>query len=72
MELPTAAAASAARLLKPGGYFVMEHAEVQAGWIAGMLRRTGRWNDVTTHSGARVTVTVGLDVPLPMVPFGDS
>ena len=49
MELPTAAAASAARLLKPGGYFVMEHAEVQAGWIAGMLQRTGRWNDVTTH-----------------------
>ena len=35
MELPTAAAASAARLLKPGGYFVMEHAEVQAAWIAG-------------------------------------
>jgi release factor glutamine methyltransferase len=49
MELPTAAAASAVRLLKPGGYFVMEHAEVQAGWIAGMLQRTGRWNDVTTH-----------------------
>jgi len=49
MELPTAAAASAARLLKPGGYFVMEHAEVQAAWIAGMLRRSGRWNDVTTH-----------------------
>ncbi|MEQ4566060.1 peptide chain release factor N(5)-glutamine methyltransferase [Paenarthrobacter sp. CAP02] len=49
MELPTAAAASAARLLKPGGYFVMEHAEVQAAWIAGMLRGTGRWNDVTTH-----------------------
>ncbi len=49
MELPTAAAASAARLLKPGGYFVMEHAEVQAAWIAGMLQRTGRWKDVTTH-----------------------
>ncbi|SDW35416.1 release factor glutamine methyltransferase [Arthrobacter sp. cf158] len=49
MELPTAAAASAARLLKPGGYFVMEHAEVQAEWIAGMLRRAGHWNDVTTH-----------------------
>jgi release factor glutamine methyltransferase len=49
MELPTAAAASAARLLKPGGYFVMEHAEVQAEWISGMLRRAGRWNDVATH-----------------------
>jgi release factor glutamine methyltransferase len=49
MELPTAAAASAARLLLPGGYFVMEHAEVQAGWIAGMLSRTGLWTEVTTH-----------------------
>ena len=49
MELPTAAAASAARLLKPGGYFVMEHAEVQAGWIAGMLGRAGKWQDITTH-----------------------
>jgi release factor glutamine methyltransferase len=49
MRLPTAAAASAARLLKDGGYFVMEHAEVQAGWIAAMLRRTGHWADVATH-----------------------
>ncbi|MFJ5955051.1 peptide chain release factor N(5)-glutamine methyltransferase [Paenarthrobacter sp. NPDC092416] len=49
MELPTAAAASAARLLKPGGYFVMEHAEVQAAWIAGMMQRTGNWTQITTH-----------------------
>jgi release factor glutamine methyltransferase len=49
MELPTAAAASAARLLAPGGYFVMEHAEVQAGRIAGMLERSGLWTEVTTH-----------------------
>ncbi len=50
MELPTAAAASAARLLKPGGYFVMEHAEVQAGWIADHLRAAGCWTDVTSHA----------------------
>ncbi|RAX17218.1 peptide chain release factor N(5)-glutamine methyltransferase [Pseudarthrobacter sp. AG30] len=49
MELPTAAAASAARLLRPGGYFVMEHAEVQAGWIAAMLDRTGAWTSISTH-----------------------
>ncbi|MCX6497597.1 MAG: peptide chain release factor N(5)-glutamine methyltransferase [Arthrobacter sp.] len=49
MELPTAAAASAARLLMPGGYFVMEHAEVQAGWIAAMLERSGLWTGVSTH-----------------------
>ncbi|VXB52572.1 Release factor glutamine methyltransferase [Arthrobacter sp. 9AX] len=50
MELPTAAAASAARLLVPGGYFVMEHAEVQAGWIAAMLGRSGFWRSITTHT----------------------
>jgi release factor glutamine methyltransferase len=49
MELPTAAAASAARLLVPGGYFVMEHAEVQATWIAAMLKRAGSWTGITTH-----------------------
>lgn len=49
MELPTAAVASAARLLRPGGYFVMEHAEVQSAWIAAMLARTGSWTAVTTH-----------------------
>ncbi|QDW30221.1 peptide chain release factor N(5)-glutamine methyltransferase [Arthrobacter sp. KBS0702] len=49
MELPAAAAASAARLLVPGGYFVMEHAEVQASWIAAMLERSGLWSGVTTH-----------------------
>lgn len=49
MELPTAAAASAARLLVPGGYFVMEHAEVQAEWIAQILQRSGLWTSVTTH-----------------------
>jgi release factor glutamine methyltransferase len=49
MELPTAAAASAARLLVPDGYFVMEHAEVQAGWIKTMLSRSGVWTGITTH-----------------------
>ncbi|WP_285314468.1 peptide chain release factor N(5)-glutamine methyltransferase [Pseudarthrobacter sp. fls2-241-R2A-168] len=49
MELPTAAAASAARLLVPGGYFVMEHAEVQAEWIAAMLGRSGSWTSISTH-----------------------
>ncbi len=49
MDLPTAAAASAARLLVPGGYFVMEHAEVQAAWISAMLAGTGLWSEVTTH-----------------------
>ncbi|WP_284984694.1 peptide chain release factor N(5)-glutamine methyltransferase [Arthrobacter sp. efr-133-TYG-118] len=49
MELPTAAAASAARLLKGGGFFVMEHAEVQARWISEHLKAAGCWTQVTTH-----------------------
>ncbi|WP_457962843.1 peptide chain release factor N(5)-glutamine methyltransferase [Arthrobacter sp. D1-29] len=49
MELPTAAAASAARLLVPGGYFVMEHAEVQAAWVAALMKRAGVWAGITTH-----------------------
>ncbi len=49
MELPTAAAASAARLLQPGGYFVMEHAEVQAQWVTAMMRRAGTWTGISTH-----------------------
>jgi release factor glutamine methyltransferase len=49
MELPMAAAASALRLLKPGGFFVMEHAEVQAAWIAARLGEDPRWTNIATH-----------------------
>ncbi|MBG6223598.1 release factor glutamine methyltransferase [Arthrobacter sp. CAN_A2] len=49
MDLPRAAAGSAARLLKAGGYFVMEHAEVQAPWVAAFLEQAGVWTAVTTH-----------------------
>lgn len=72
MELPTAAAASAARLLVPGGYFVMEHAEVQAGWIAAMLQRTGLWTGVATHRDLngrdRATSAVLADPAAPQQP----
>lgn len=49
MELPTAAARTASRLLKPGGFFVMEHAEVQAPWIARMMEQSRVWTDIATH-----------------------
>jgi release factor glutamine methyltransferase len=49
MEMPAAAAAAAARLLHPGGWFVMEHAEVQAGQMARLLRAGGQWRDVAGH-----------------------
>jgi release factor glutamine methyltransferase len=48
MELPRATAASAARLLKSGGYFIMEHAEVQAQAVSKLLVDAGCWNDVAT------------------------
>jgi release factor glutamine methyltransferase len=72
MELPTAAAASAARLLLPGGYFVMEHAEVQAGWIAAMLERTGLWSGVATHLdlNGRERATSAVRRPAPPVMKG--
>lgn len=68
MELPTAAAASAARLLVPGGFFVMEHAEVQATWISAMLKKTGRWSDVRTHldlNGKERATSAVLAGPVP-------
>ncbi|MDK1327267.1 peptide chain release factor N(5)-glutamine methyltransferase [Arthrobacter sp. zg-Y1143] len=49
MELPMAAARTAARLLVPGGYFVMEHAEVQAQDIARRLAADPAWTDVRSH-----------------------
>ena len=50
LELPLAAARTAARLLKPAGYFVMEHAEVQAGRITALLAAQPCWRDVATHT----------------------
>jgi release factor glutamine methyltransferase len=47
--LPLAAAESAARLLKPGGYFVMEHAEQQAHQVSALLQRSAQWSAVQSH-----------------------
>lgn len=49
LELPMAAAATAARLLVPGGSFVMEHAEVQAPEIARRLAADPAWTGVESH-----------------------
>ena len=65
MELPRAAAASAARLLLAGGFFAMEHAEVQAPAVAALLERSGTWTSITTHQDLtgrdRATSAVLLD-----------
>ncbi len=50
LELPLAAAATASRLLLPGGCFVMEHAEVQAERIAALLAAEPCWRDVASHT----------------------
>ncbi|KHL04945.1 peptide chain release factor N(5)-glutamine methyltransferase [Sinomonas humi] len=49
LELPLATIASAARLLRPGGFFVMEHAEVQAEALSARLARDPAWTSVTSH-----------------------
>ncbi|BCT76688.1 release factor glutamine methyltransferase [Sinomonas cyclohexanicum] len=49
LELPLAAAVTAARLLRPGGFFVMEHAEVQAARIAELLAADPAWSGVRSH-----------------------
>nr|WP_066498590.1 HemK/PrmC family methyltransferase [Sinomonas atrocyanea] len=50
LELPLAAAATAARLLVPGGFLVMEHAEVQARRIAERLAASPDWTAVRSHA----------------------
>lgn len=62
MEMPTAAEATAARLLHPGGFFVMEHAEVQAPQMAELFNNSGHWDNVRTHQDltGRDRATSGL------------
>ena len=50
LEMPLAAAATAARLLRPGGFFVMEHAEVQGERLAALLARDPAWTAVASHA----------------------
>lgn len=74
MELPRAAAGSAARLLAPGGYFVMEHAEVQAPWVSAFLERSGLWTSVTMHQdlGGRARATSAVLINDDALPTGEA
>jgi release factor glutamine methyltransferase len=49
LRIPLAVAARAATLLRPGGLFVMEHADVQGAAIAAALGRTAYWQDIEDH-----------------------
>ncbi|MFC8922778.1 peptide chain release factor N(5)-glutamine methyltransferase [Cellulosimicrobium sp. NPDC057127] len=48
LEVPRGVTAAAARLLRRGGVYVMEHAEVQAGAAREMVAATGAFTDVRT------------------------
>ena len=50
LRIPLEVAARAAVLLRPGGFFVMEHADVQGGPLTAALRMTGVWQDVEDHA----------------------
>src|SRR5690606_8709049 len=48
LAVPRGVVAAAARLLRPGGVLVMEHAEVQAPAVRGLVAATGAFVDVRT------------------------
>jgi len=49
LRIPIEVAARAAELLRPGGFFVMEHADVQGDSLPTALTSTGWWRDVRDH-----------------------
>ncbi len=49
LRIPLAVAARAAVLLRPGGFFVMEHADVQGRSLPAALRTTGSWWEIQDH-----------------------
>ena len=49
LRIPLEVAARAAFLLRPGGLFVMEHADVQGDLLSAALAATGWWQDIADH-----------------------
>jgi release factor glutamine methyltransferase len=49
LRIPLEVAARAAVLLRVGGFFVMEHADVQGGSLPTALRATGLWQEIEDH-----------------------
>ncbi len=49
LRIPLQVATRAATLLRPGGLFVMEHADVQGESLISALEMTGLWRDVQDH-----------------------
>jgi len=49
LDVPRQVVAAAARLLRAGGLFVMEHADVQGAEVRALVDRTGAFEPATTH-----------------------
>jgi release factor glutamine methyltransferase len=49
LRIPLEVAARAAVLLRPGGFFVMEHADVQGRSLPAALRATASWREIQDH-----------------------
>jgi len=60
LAIPLAVARTAARLLRPGGLVLVEHADSQGQSLPRRLAATGEWTDVTDHDdlSGRPRVTV--------------
>ena len=69
LEVPRGIVDAAARLLRPGGVLVMEHAEVQAEQVRVLVRRTGCFDEVRTEQDLagrdRMVVARRVDRPAP-------
>ena len=49
LRIPLEVAVRASVLLRPGGFFVMEHADVQGDSLPAALLATGSWRDIRDH-----------------------
>jgi release factor glutamine methyltransferase len=49
LDVVRSVARAAARLLRPGGWFVVEHADVQGAAVPALLRDQGGWDQVADH-----------------------
>lgn len=49
LELPRAVITTGERLLVPGGFLALEHADVQGPAMLGLFAASGRWRDVAGH-----------------------
>ena len=74
LEVPRGITNAAARLLRPGGLYVMEHAEVQAEAAREMVVATGAFAEVETLEDltGRPRMVVARRTSAPLVNVGDS